>query len=121
MDAERSVSMKVWRDILAREVALDPRGKAGVAERLGVCRSYVSRVLSTGKSGYKAVPRKFILRVLDLEAEIDCPARGLRAPRTDCHKANEPIPTWNPVAVALWRACQQCPNKPASLQEARDE
>jgi hypothetical protein len=106
----------VWRDIIAREIAADPRGKAGVADRLGVSRSYVSRALSAGKSGYQAVPKKFILRVLDLESEIDCPATGARTPRADCHKANAPMPTYNPIAVGIWRACQSCPHKPTGVK-----
>ena len=113
MEAEAPVT-PVWQDILAREVAADPRGKAGVAVRLGVCRSYVSRVMSAGSSAYAAVPRRFVLRVLDLDADIDCPAQGAKRPRADCHKANEPAPTHNPMAMRLWRECHACPHKPAA-------
>jgi hypothetical protein len=103
-----------WRDILLREVAGDKRGKAGVATRLGVSRSYVSRVLSSGSSAYAEVPREFILRVLDLESEIVCPAAAnTKRPRADCHKANTPAPTHNPLAMRTWRECQSCANKPA--------
>ena len=101
-----------WRDIIDREIAADPRGKAGVADRLGVSRCYVSRVLTAGRAGYQAVPKKFIARVLDLTADVDCPATGSRAPRADCHKANGPVPTYNPIAVGVWRTCQTCPLKP---------
>ncbi len=101
-----------WRAILAREIALHPRGKAGVAERLGVTRSYVSRAMSSGSSAYAAVPAKFIARVFDIESDVDCPANGSRVPRADCRKANGPAPTHNPFAMMLWRQCQSCPIKP---------
>lgn len=101
-----------WRAILAREVALHPRKKAGVAERLGVSRTYVSRATSTGASAFKDVPRDFIARVLDLEADVDCPASGGRVARAECRKANGPAPTHNPLAMRLWRECQRCPIKP---------
>jgi len=120
METELQVTpAPLWRDIIEREIAADPRGKAGVADRLGVSRCYVSRVLTAGKSGYQAVPRKFVLRVLDLDAEIDCPAADAKRPRAECHKANDPMPTWNPIAVGLWRACQTCPHKPVGVVEAR--
>lgn len=116
MEAEATVTPAPaaadWRSILLREVDADPRGKAGVAERLGVSRAYVSRALSSGTSAYAAVPRKFVLRVLDLEADIDCPAQGRKSPRATCRKANDPAPTHNPLAMRVWRECQQCPNKP---------
>lgn len=101
-----------WRAILAREIALHPRGKAGVAERMGVKRSYVSRAMSTGASAYAEVPDAFIRRVMDLESDVDCPATGDRRPRADCRKANEAAPTHNPQAMRVWRECQRCPLKP---------
>jgi hypothetical protein len=101
-----------WRAILAREIALHPRGKAGVADRMGVCRSYVSRAMSAGSSAYADVPADFIKRVLDLESDVDCPAIGARAPRSECRKANQAAPTHNPQAMRIWRECQRCPLKP---------
>lgn len=101
-----------WRDIIEREIAADPRGKAGIADRLGVSRCYVSRVLTAGKAGYQAVPKKFILRVLDLESDVDCPATAGRMPRAECRKANGEAPTHNPFAMRLWRECQVCTLKP---------
>ncbi len=101
-----------WRAILAREIALHPRRKAGVAERLGVSRAYVSRAMSSGSSAYGAVPDKFIARVLDLESDVDCPAAGRRVARAECRKASGPAPTHNPLAMRTWRDCQACPIKP---------
>lgn len=104
-----------WRAILAREIALHPRGKAGVAERLGVTRSYVSRAMSVGASAYADVPAKFIARVFDIESDVDCPATGARVARAECRKANGPAPTHNPFAMRTWGICQRCAIKP--LQE----
>lgn len=106
-----------WRAILAREVGLHPRGKAGVAKRLGVSRCYVSRALSTGKAAYDKVPQTFISRVLDLESDVDCPATSSRVARAECRKALMPAPTHNPLAMRIWRECQTCPIKPN--QESR--
>lgn len=107
-----AVAVPDWRAILAREIALHPRGKAGVAERMGVKRSYVSRAMSTGASAYTEVPDAFIRRVMDLESDVDCPAIAARAPRAECRKANDAAPTHNPLAMRIWRECQRCPLKP---------
>lgn len=119
MDSAETTTATVpaWRDILAREIAAHPRGKAGVAERLGVCRSYVARAMSAGTSAYAAVPAKFVRRVMELQADVDCPSAGGRRPRADCHKANDAAPTHNPLAMRLWRDCQACPIKPLSPKE----
>ncbi|OQA32587.1 MAG: hypothetical protein BWY57_01829 [Betaproteobacteria bacterium ADurb.Bin341] len=106
-----------WRAILAREVELHPRGKAGVAERLGVSRAYVSRAMSEGTSAYDKVPQTFISRVLDLESDVDCPATGGCVARSECRKALLPAPTHNPLAMRIWRECQTCAIKPR--QEAK--
>lgn len=113
METEAAVTPVIdWRAILAREIALHPRKKAGVAERLGVSRAYVSRAMSSGSSAYAAVPRDFIARVIDLESDVDCPAAQARVARAECRKANGPAPTHNPLAMRTWRTCQTCPLKP---------
>lgn len=102
-----------WRALLAAELARAPRGKAGVAERLGFSRVYVSRVMSTGSSAYADVPQKFIDRVISRFHVVSCPARaGQEMPYADCAKGNGPAPTHNPLAMHIWRECQRCPNKP---------
>lgn len=102
-----------WRTLLVAEVSRDPRGKAGVSERLGVSRAYVSRVLSAGVSGLADTPKKFIDRVIDRFHVVDfCPATLQPQPRRECHKANAPAPTHNPLAMRTWRTCQTCPHKP---------
>jgi hypothetical protein len=103
-----------WRGLLEAAVAAHPKGKAGVALRLGVSRAYVSRALSEGKSGFAQVPKTFVDRVLDrLYVVPECPAISQPRPRADCQQiGNGPAPTHNPVSMRVWRACQQCPHKP---------
>lgn len=110
---------EAWRTILEREVALDPRGKAGVAALLGVSRSYISRALSTGSSAFKARPAKLIRRIYDLETGVDCPAEGRRVPRAECRKATGPCPTSNILDARRWRACQSCAMRPVEAKESR--
>lgn len=116
MDAEQKVTPPDWRALLTAEVAHHPRGRAGVAERLGVSRAYVSRALNAGAggSGYAQVPKKFITRVLDrLVVVAQCPATGLDQPRTECRRiACNPAPTHNPLAMRIWIECQRCPYHP---------
>ena len=100
-----------WRDILRREVAADPRGKAGVAERLGVSRSYVSRVLSDGKS-HIPPSRRFLAKLEAEYGQVDCPYLQRPVARSTCHRALGPAPTHNPALIIQWRACQKCPLKP---------
>ena len=106
---------ELWRALLETEVAADPKGKAGVAARLGFGRSYVSRALATGRSraGFTGgVPQAFIDRVIERLHVIECPANYQKQPRGACRKANEAAPTHNPLAMRIWRACQSCANKP---------
>lgn len=105
-----------WRVLLASEVARHPRGRAGVAIRLGVSRTYVSRALSDGKSGFEVVPQQFIARVIDrLHVIRECPATMQPQPRAECQRiGNGPAPTHNPLSMRIWRECQQCPHKPSS-------
>lgn len=101
-----------WRALLIHEVGCDPRGKAGVALRLGVSRAYVSRVLTQGACAIEAVSPRFIERVLDAYHVIECPATLDMQPRSHCHKANTPAPMHNPLSLRIWRTCQNCQHKP---------
>lgn len=103
-----------WHALLVAEVAAHPKGKAGVAARLGVTRCYVSRVLSTGASAYAKAPQKFIDRVIDrLHVVADCPATNSPKPRSECKRlGNGAAPTHNPLAMRIWIECQRCPHKP---------
>ncbi len=105
-----------WRVLL--EQAITCAGKGGqlaVAQALGVSRTYVSRVMSTGKSGLKEVSERFIARVIacyEKPVYIDCPATQRSQLQSECDKANQPAPTHHPIAVQIWRKCQICPKKP---------
>lgn len=110
-----------WRALLAAEVELRKKegGKAAVAIRLGVSRSYVSRALSTGSSAYAKVPEEFVKRVIDrLYVIRECPATHQSRPVSDCRRINaHGAPTHNPLQMMTWRKCQECPYKP--IQEIK--
>lgn len=103
-----------WRALLSTEVASDPKGKAGVAIRLGVSRAYVSRALSEGTSSFTKVPDKFITRVIDrLHVIAKCPAILQPMPRSECKRlSSRAAPTHNPRSMGIWIECQRCPHKP---------
>ena len=105
-----------WRALLVAAIAANPRGKAGVAVRLGWSREYVSRAMATGegRSGFaKGVPPTFIATVINRLHVVNCPARAdLPMPYADCAQALRPCPTSNVFDVRIWRICQHCPNKP---------
>lgn len=109
-----------WRTVLAKAVADNPKGKAGVAIQLGVCRSYVARVLSgaTNQWALKSVPRQFIDRVIDrLYMVTACPHTGKPQPVSECRAiALTPAPTHHPMRMAVWKSCQRCPSKPITKE-----
>lgn len=102
-----------WRSILELAVSEHPKGKAGVSVRLGVSRSYVSRVMSSGTSAYEAPP-SFITKVIErLYMVTECPHTLQPQPFSECRAVSlSPAPTHNPSRMALWKSCQRCPNKP---------
>lgn len=111
-----------WLALLRQAVAdANSAGRGGisrVAARLGVTRSYVSQVLN----GLRAnVPDAFVARVIDrLHVVAECPATGLPQPRSECRRLGlGAAPTHNPLAMRIWKACQQCPHKPATHQEVQ--
>lgn len=106
----------LWRRLLTEAIRnAGPRGKAAVAERLGVSRPYVSRVVA---GDYDPVPSQFIDRVIDrLHVVAECPATGLPQPRTECLRlAYAAAPTHNPLAMRIWKCCQHCPSRPEAPQ-----
>lgn len=109
-----------WRALLAKAVAEHPKGKAGVAARLGVSRALVSRVMSEGKSALAASDDFIALVIARLKVieQVECLIDGEAVDITECQKANDPAPTHKPLAMYRWRACQQCPNKPAAKENA---
>jgi len=101
---------------LARHAVRDDRrGIAGVAERAGVKRSALSMVLS---GTYPARPGRvaaLLLRALD---GWTCPYTSERIlPEACAATALAAAPTHRPDRMAHWRACQQCPSRPASIAQ----
>lgn len=103
-----------WRALLVREVGNNKRGKAGVADELGVSRAYVSRAMSDGKAAFEDIPQALIDRVIARYHVIaECPITNATRPRSDCQRiGNGPAPTHNPLAMQTWRTCQNCAHKP---------
>ncbi len=101
--------------LLQQAVAADPKGKAGVAARLGegFGRSLLSRVLSPNDA--LRMSDDLAQRVLDVLHVIrQCPATGGEQPISECHRLGAGrAPTHNPQAMRIWKHCQSCPNKPA--------
>lgn len=97
-------------ELLRRAVAEHPRGKAGVAERIGYSRPAVSRLLAGtyGNDTHQVLGRA--LKVLDLRR---CPYLGIDIAGDDCRQTNHgPAPTWDPAALAQRRVCQTCQYRP---------
>lgn len=102
--------MSAWMELLARAVAENPRGAAGVANELGVSRAAVSLV-NSGK--YPARTDRIAAKVLDVYERHMCPHTGAQVRRADCaSRALAPAPTNSPRDMRQWRACQACPHKP---------
>jgi transcriptional regulator with XRE-family HTH domain len=115
-----AVGAEHWRARLVAEIEADPRGKAGLAERMGISRSYISRVLSTGSS---RLPEQqtitFARRFLSHIGALNCPATGEQIDRKVCAAAHEYAPTHNPLSMQRWRQCQSCANRPRRTKEVK--
>ncbi len=94
---------------LLREARTELGSKKRVADRLGISRTYVSRVMS---GDIDPVPQAFIDRVINRLDVVTCPHTFQPQPRGDCCHALGPAPTHNPFRLALWQCCQTCPHKP---------
>ena len=108
LDQARAAIPPGWRDVLEREISADPRGKLGLAERMGVSRGYVSRV-ATGNIPPEQVSPRFIVRLYEsLEAYI-CPHTGQTIAPSLCRQtAARTYESLTFAEVDQWRACQSC-------------
>lgn len=102
-----------WRRALTKALA-DLGSKQRIAYRLGLSRTYVSRVMS---GDIDPVPQSFIDRVIDRLDVVECPHTFQQQARGECRFANSPAPTHNPFRLAHWQACQSCPQKPEIKKE----
>ena len=99
-----------WLGMLVHAVATHPRGRAGVADDLGLSRSAISQVLA---GVYPARTDKIGRRVVAQYNRVDCPHLLVSLTEAQCHAyALRPCPTASPREVRHWRACQRCPHRP---------
>lgn len=105
-----------WFSLLLQAVAEDPRGKAGVAERLlaggagSVGRTQLSLVLN---GRYPASTERLAAKVLAVFDRHHCPYLGEPVLSEYCLQLNRgPVPTWDPSALDNRRACRVCAHRP---------
>lgn len=98
-----------WKQALEGAIKTNPRGKAGVAEQLGVSRGYVSQVMN----GHRPVaPPEFVVRVVERLCVIACPHLGKTIDPAACRTyANRQWEAISQFEVDHWRACQHCETK----------
>lgn len=102
-----------WVELLAKEVESSNRTRAG--ERIGISRTAVSLLLANRYSSPStAGMERRILAALD---GILCPAQDQNISTEQCREYRDrPAPTHNPMAMRVWRVCQNCPNNPQGGQ-----
>lgn len=108
-----------WFAILRAAVKADPRGRQGVADRLGKgCgRAALSLVIS---GRYPAKPDRIARRVLEIFDRYLCPYHGADVQAAYCIEINgAPVPTWDPAALDLRRRCQTCEHRPGATAPAK--
>lgn len=99
------------RALLAEAVAADPKGKAGVAVRLGVSRPLIARVLS--ENDPLEVSDKLAALVAGLLTRFICPHLKTEITPAQCAAyAGRAVPTSNTREVRHWKTCQTCPHGP---------
>lgn len=98
-----------WLTVLKAEA--DRTSMGVVANRVGYSRTSISLVLA-GK--YPGKTDRIAEAVMDkLVTAVDCPYLGESLPAEVCRQhATGPAPTHNPLKLAHWRTCRQCPQQP---------
>jgi hypothetical protein len=102
-----------WRRLLIEALA-ELGSKQRIATRLGISRTYVSRVMT---GSINPPPQAFVNRVIYRLEVVHCPHTLQQQPRDECRSALQPAPTHNPYRLALWQVCQSCTHKPESKKE----
>lgn len=88
--------------------AVSESDRTQVAGRLGISRTSVSLLLSNKYTSPSV--GKMETRVLDVLGAIQCPVIGeITAAECQKHRQAKFTPS-NPQRIALYRACQTCPN-----------
>jgi len=99
-----------WLELLAVAVEVDPRGRAGVAVRIGYSRGAVSTAL---RGKYAASTEGIAQAVLEYYDRHHCPHLVREISRKECSDAaRRACPTTSPREVRHWRACQNCTHNP---------
>lgn len=119
-----------WRSVLLSLIASTPGGISGVAKMAesmgieGLGRVYITRVLSTGKSGIAKPSRHFIDRVWQVAGRVYCPHLCRDIGREECQAhhcktyAQAGVARMVPLTtVDHWRACRKCANNPNAEAE----
>lgn len=98
-------TVPAWWYALQAAIEADPRSKAGVAERLGVSRPYVSRVVNF----HMKAPEAFAERVRAVYMQVDCPHLGETISPAQCRAySGRAYAALSQFDVEHWRACQRC-------------
>lgn len=98
-------TVPAWWYALQAAIDADPRNKAGVAERLGVSRPYVSRVVNF----HMKAPQAFAERVRAVYMQVDCPHLVETISPAQCRAyAGRAYAALSQFDVEHWRACQRC-------------
>lgn len=109
-----------WLALLKEAVAA-AGGRGAVtltAQRMGVSRPYVARVLMTGEGRIKEPSKKFIDRVIETfgQGRVDCPHLGRDIATNQCQ--DFAALEWKVIRgtghdkALHWHACQHCPQNP---------
>ena len=108
MPADKTLALQLLSDA----VATHPKGKAGIAVRLGYGRALIARTLSPNDP--LQISDALAERVIErLHVVAECPATGLPQPRSECRRIGSGhAPTHNPLAMRIWKICRACPHFP---------
>jgi len=100
-----------WFGLLVEAVGNHPRGRQGVADRLGA--GFSRPMISLVMSGKYANPGTVARRVMEVFDRNACPYLGMEIDTDQCIEVNSgPVPTWDPAALDQRRCCQTCPHAP---------
>lgn len=113
-----------WMVLLKGAIAA-VNGRGGVtlaAQRMGISRTYVARVLMTGENRIKTPSQKFIDRAMDTFGQVDCPHLQQTIKPGECQayatREWKVIHGSGPEKVLHWRACQHCPKNAGRMGSA---
>ena len=109
-----------WRDLLAKAIADNPRGRAGVAEQLGISRAAVS-TLHSGKYPSSNTGHMEAL-ILARLGRRHCPYLDIDVTHEVCAEWSlSPMPTSAPYALEHWRTCRECPHRVVAQPDSTQE